>query len=140
MEGVFTAIERAALPKQRATLISPLHLRRFRNRDRIIKHRAYGLRNEDYLRLKVLFCMLPTPCSVAARYNGPRCAALQKGFHHSTDDNGAAEGWNDDLRDDPANGLLALRLARSPALVFPSGDVWRELGYLDFFCIGHLRI
>jgi transposase len=29
------------------------------NKIRVIQRRAYGLRNEDYLRLKVLTCMLP---------------------------------------------------------------------------------
>src|SRR4030095_12685335 len=30
------------------------------NKIRVIQRRAYGLRNEDYLRLKILTCMLPT--------------------------------------------------------------------------------
>ena len=30
------------------------------NKIRVIQRRAYGLRDEDYLRLKVLTCMLPT--------------------------------------------------------------------------------
>ena len=29
------------------------------NKIRVIQRRAYGLRNEEYLRLKVLTCMLP---------------------------------------------------------------------------------
>ena len=29
------------------------------NKIRVIQRRAYGLRNEDYLRLKILTCMLP---------------------------------------------------------------------------------
>ena len=29
------------------------------NKIRVIQRRAYGLHNEDYLRLKVLTCMLP---------------------------------------------------------------------------------
>lgn len=31
----------------------------FNNKIRVIQRRAYGLRNEDYLRLKILTCMLP---------------------------------------------------------------------------------
>ena len=31
------------------------------NKIRVIQRRAYGLRNEDYLRLKILTCMLPAP-------------------------------------------------------------------------------
>jgi transposase len=30
------------------------------NKIRVIQRRAYGLRDEDYLRLKILTCMLPT--------------------------------------------------------------------------------
>jgi transposase len=30
-----------------------------KNKIRVIRRRAYGLRNEEYLRLKVLTCMLP---------------------------------------------------------------------------------
>ena len=30
------------------------------NKIRVIQRPAYGLRNEDYLRLKILTCMLPT--------------------------------------------------------------------------------
>ena len=30
------------------------------NKIRVIQRRAYGLRDEEYLRLKVLTCMLPT--------------------------------------------------------------------------------
>ena len=29
------------------------------NKIRVLQRRAYGLRNEDYLRLKILTCMLP---------------------------------------------------------------------------------
>ena len=29
------------------------------NKIRVIQRRAYGLRHEDYLRLKILTCMLP---------------------------------------------------------------------------------
>jgi transposase len=29
------------------------------NKIRVIQRRAYGLRDEDYLRLKILTCMLP---------------------------------------------------------------------------------
>ena len=29
------------------------------NKIRVIQRRAYGLRNEEYLRLKILTCMLP---------------------------------------------------------------------------------
>jgi len=29
------------------------------NKIRVIQRRAYGLRNDDYLRLKILTCMLP---------------------------------------------------------------------------------
>jgi hypothetical protein len=31
----------------------------FNNKIRVLQRRAYGLRNEDYLRLKILTCMLP---------------------------------------------------------------------------------
>ena len=30
------------------------------NKIRVIQRRAYGLRDEEYLRLKILTCMLPT--------------------------------------------------------------------------------
>jgi transposase len=30
------------------------------NKIRVIQRRAYGLRDEDYLQLKILTCMLPT--------------------------------------------------------------------------------
>ena len=30
------------------------------NKIRVIQRRAYGLRDKDYLRLKILTCMLPT--------------------------------------------------------------------------------
>jgi len=33
----------------------------FNNKIRVIQRRAYGLRNEEYLPLKVLTCMLPAP-------------------------------------------------------------------------------
>ena len=33
------------------------------NKIRVIQRRAYGLRNEDYLRLKILTCMLPEEVS-----------------------------------------------------------------------------
>ena len=32
---------------------------RLNNKIRVIQRRAYGLRDEEYLRLKVLTCMLP---------------------------------------------------------------------------------
>ena len=32
---------------------------RLNNKIRVLQRRAYGLRNEEYLRLKVLTCMLP---------------------------------------------------------------------------------
>ena len=32
---------------------------RLNNKIRVFQRRAYGLRNEEYLRLKVLTCMLP---------------------------------------------------------------------------------
>jgi transposase len=35
------------------------------NKIRVIQRRAYGLRDEEYLRLKILTCMLP------ALYNDP---------------------------------------------------------------------
>ena len=60
MEGVFTAIERAAPPKRAIYSDFAATPATFRNRDRIIQRRAYGLRNEDYLRLRVLICTLPT--------------------------------------------------------------------------------
>jgi transposase len=31
----------------------------FNNKIRVLQRRAYGLRDEEYLRLKVLACMLP---------------------------------------------------------------------------------
>ena len=31
----------------------------FNNKIRVIQRRAYGLRDEEYLRLKILTCMLP---------------------------------------------------------------------------------
>jgi len=31
----------------------------FNNETRVIQRRAYGLRDEEYLRLKILTCMLP---------------------------------------------------------------------------------
>ena len=31
----------------------------FNNKIRVIQRRAYGLRNQEYLRLKILTCMLP---------------------------------------------------------------------------------
>ena len=31
----------------------------FNNKIRVLQRRAYGLRDEEYLRLKVLTCMLP---------------------------------------------------------------------------------
>ena len=33
----------------------------FNNKIRSIQKRAYGLRDEEYLRLKILTCMLPPP-------------------------------------------------------------------------------
>ena len=33
---------------------------RLNNKIRVIQRRAYGLRDKDYLRLKILTCMLPT--------------------------------------------------------------------------------
>ncbi len=32
-----------------------------KNKVRVIQRRAYGLRDEEYLRLKILSCMLPAP-------------------------------------------------------------------------------
>ena len=32
---------------------------RFNNKTRVIQRRAYGLRDEQYLRLNILTCMLP---------------------------------------------------------------------------------
>ena len=37
------------------------------------------------------------------------------------------------------NQLVTLRLARSAALIFPPGDVLREMVCVDFFWIGHMR-
>jgi len=46
------------------------------NKIRVIQRRAYGLRNEDYLRLKILTCMLPALS--ATRPSDPSFAVLTK--------------------------------------------------------------
>jgi hypothetical protein len=41
---------------------------RFNNKIRILQRRAYGLRDEEYLRLKILSCMLPRiPCEITLK-------------------------------------------------------------------------
>jgi transposase len=39
--------------------VSQLSVPHPNNKIRVIQRRAYGLRDEDYLRLKILTCMLP---------------------------------------------------------------------------------
>lgn len=39
--------------------VSPGFVEALNNKIRVIQRRAYGLRDEEYLRLKILTCMLP---------------------------------------------------------------------------------
>jgi transposase len=39
--------------------LTPSFVEGLNNKIRVIQRRAYGLRDEEYLRLKVLTCMLP---------------------------------------------------------------------------------
>ena len=48
-----------ALTRLRKNKVSLGFVEGLNNKIRVLQRRAYGLRNEDYLRLKILTCMLP---------------------------------------------------------------------------------
>ena len=52
--GMFAQLAKAGTPGPKAIGIEGLN-----NRIRVIQRRSYGLRDEEYLRLKILTCMLP---------------------------------------------------------------------------------
>ena len=47
------------------------------NKIRVIQRRAYGLRNEDYLRLKILTCMLPACFRASSRFRASRPSRIR---------------------------------------------------------------
>jgi len=55
LTAIGTALRLTANPKQGAVGFC----RGVNNKIRVLQRRAYGLRDEEYLRLKILTCMLP---------------------------------------------------------------------------------
>lgn len=57
--GGKTHYRRLLVNFQRASTVSLGFVEGLNNKIRVIQRRAYGLRDEEYLRLKILTCMLP---------------------------------------------------------------------------------
>jgi hypothetical protein len=70
------AIEREAVTEVKADIksekenqITALEVSGLNNNIRVFQRRAYGLKDEEYLRLKVLSCMLPVLCPLKTTHS-----------------------------------------------------------------------
>ena len=67
------ALSRPSTPCRLENKVSLGFVEGLNNKIRVIQRRAYGLRNEEYLRLKILTCMLPELQHVGASIHLPDC-------------------------------------------------------------------